>query len=513
MTDTIAPAPKQHTVGRRVTMDSIWILAGYAVTALTGFVFWVVAARIIPPADLGIDTAMYSIFTAAAQVAASGIGDALLVMLPGLTRWRKPLYLVGITSAFVVAAIAGVIAGVLVVLFVQPDAPTWAVILGIALASVIWTMFVIKDPILTSLGGARLNLTMNGPVNLIKLALIPVLVAVVGASANPVLIAAVLPAAGALVVAYGFLIPRRMRSFVPVAGSVAEPAAGAGGAVPFVTEVATPATVDVPVVPAGVVPPVSPVDAPGATPPVVGRAHGRRSLRSDAAAARSAVPADTAPDGRPESPPFRRFTAFATRMGVANGLYLGSALILPFLVTSIAGGEQGALYALCAQIGQVVDLVVIAIGTSLATHVSTNRHLAGAIAFRTWLFVVSIVGVGVVGLIALAPFILGLLGPFYVESGGVLILGTLAVGSLLRTAFEVWGSMQRSLHRTKAVLVVSCVSSILLVPASIAGITMAGALGGAAALAAMTLGLFAVGFTGLLRARRAPASYFERSVA
>lgn len=491
MTDTIAAPPdKQHTVGRRVTMDSIWILAGYAVTALTGFVFWVVAARIIPPAELGIDTAMYSIFTAAAQVAASGIGDALLVMLPGLTRWRKPLYLVGIASAFVVAAIAGVVAGFLVVAFVHPAAPAWAVVLGVALASVIWTMFVIKDPILTSLGGARLNLTMNGPVNLAKLALIPVLVAVIGAAGNPVLIAAVLPAAGALVVAYGFLIPRRMRSFVPVTGSVADPVPDTG--VPLVVDTAA----------------VRPVDAAGVRPEV--GAADPSAVPVDAAAAGPAV---ATPDGRHDQRPFRRFTAFATRMGIANGLYLGSALILPFLVTSIAGGEQGALFALCAQIGQVVDLVVIAIGTSLATHVSTNRHLAGAIAFRTWLAVVSIVGLGVVALIALAPFILGLLGPFYVESGGVLVLGTLAVGSLLRTAYEVWSSMQRSLHRTKAVLVVSSVSSILLVPLSIVGITMGGALGGATALATMTLGLFAVGIVGLLRARRAPASSFERSVA
>jgi O-antigen/teichoic acid export membrane protein len=497
MTDTIAAAPKPDTVGRRVTMDSIWILAGYAVTALTGFVFWVVAARIIPPAELGIDTAMYSIFTAAAQVAASGIGDALLVMLPGLTRYRKPLYLVGISAAFVVAAIAGVIAGFLVVTFVHPAAPAWAVVLGVTLAAVIWTMFVIKDPILTSLGGARLNLTMNGPVNIIKLALIPVLVAVVGASGNPVLIAAVLPAAGALVVAYGFLIPRRMRSFVPVAGSTSETRTADIG-VPLVVDTAAdplPAAAD-PVV--ALVPPAA-TDAPVAP-----------SVTTDAAAA---GPVSAPPAGRHESPPFRRFTAFATRMGIANGLYLGGALILPFLVTSIAGSEQGALFALCFQIGQVVDLVVIAIGTSLATHVSTNRHLAGAIAFRTWLAVVGIVGVGVVALIALAPFILGLLGSFYVESGGVAILGTLAVGSLLRTAYEVWGSMQRSLHRTKAVLVVSAASSVVLFPLAIVGITMGGALGGAVALATMTFGLFLVGLVGLLRARRAPAASFDLETA
>jgi hypothetical protein len=487
-----APQASKHGVGRRVTMDSIWILAGYAVTSVTGFVFWVVAARIIPPGELGVDTAIYSIFTAAAGVAAAGIGDALLVMLPGLRRWRKPLYLVGIAAAVGVAIVAGLVAGFLVVLFVHPGAPAWAIVLGVTVSAVIWTLFVIKDPILTSLGGARLNLTMNGPVNIIKLALIPVLVGVIGASGNPVLIAAVLPAAGALVVAYGILIPRRMRSFVPVVGSSAEE----GGGVPIVADsVAATGTVHVAAAPVAARAPATGHDASvDETGPETGPAT-----------------VDIVADGRPESRPFRRFTAFATRMGVANGLYLGGALILPFLVTSVAGSEQGALFALCFQIGQVVDLVVIAIGTSLATHVSTNRHLAGSIAFKTWLLVFGVVALGVVALIAISPFLLGLLGPFYVESGGVLILGTLAVGSLLRTSYEVWGSMLRALHRTKAVLVWSAVSSVVLVPLALVGISMYGAFGGALALATMTSGLFVVGLVGLLSARRAPASAFAES--
>lgn len=479
MTGTVAPSAPQQTVGRRVTMDSIWILAGYAVASGTGFVFWVVAARIIPADQLGVDTAIYSIFTAAAGIAASGIGDALLVMLPGLDKWRKPLFRVGLASGVVVAAIAGLVAGFLVVAFVHPQAPAWAVVLGVMVASVIWTLFVLKDPILTSLGGARLNLTMNGPVNVVKLALVPVLVMLLGTTGSPVIIAAVLPAAGALVVAYGFLIPRRMRTFVPVVGSTADQD------VVVPTVVADLGTASVPIMA------TTPGAAAGHRGPVTG----------------SATVSD-APAGRPESRPFRRFATFATRMGVANGFYLGSVLIMPFLVTSIAGSGQGALYALCFQIGQVVDLVVIAIGTSLATHVSTNRHLAGAIAFKTWLLVVGVVGVGVAALIAIAPFILGLLGPFYVESGGVAVLGTLAVGSLLRTAFEVWGSMQRALHRTTAVLVISALSSVVLVPLALVGISLHGALGGALALATMTAGLFVVGLVGLLRARRAPASAF-----
>ncbi|PZF57080.1 hypothetical protein DEI81_15615 [Curtobacterium sp. MCBD17_013] len=439
--------PARTTIGRRVTLDSIWILAGYAVTSASGFVFWVVAARIIPPGKLGVDTAIFSIFTAAAQVAASGIGDALLVMLPGLRRWRRPLYRVGVLTAVLVATAAGVVAGVLVVRFVDPAAPAWSVVLGVTLSSVVWTLFVLKDPVLTSLGGARLNLTMNGPVNLAKLALIPVLVALVGAVGNPVLVAAVLPAAGALVVAYGILIPRRMRTFVPVVGNAAEPGP------------------------------------------------------------------EVAPASTDEERPFRRFAAFAGRVGVANGLYLGGVLIMPFLVTTVAGSAQGALFALCFQIGQVLDLVVIAIGTSMATHASTNRSEAGALAFRTWLAVVTIVGLGVVALVALAPFVLGLLGHYYVAAGGVAVLSTLAIGSVLRTAYEVWGSMQRSLHRTTAVLVVSASSTVVLVPVAILCIGAWGALGGAIAMVVTTVGLAAVGFVGLLRARHAPGTGRHSAVA
>jgi O-antigen/teichoic acid export membrane protein len=434
--DTELVPASSLSVGHRVTRDSIWILCGYAITSVSGFVFWVVAARLIAPEQLGVDTAIYSVFTAAAAIAASGVGNALLVMISSSPGSGRALLRLGVGAVVGISTVTGILAGLGVVLFIIPSAPafqTVATVAGVALASVLWSLFVIKDPVITALGGAKWLLLLNGPVNVAKLAILPVCVAAVALVGNPVVIAALAPAVIGMTVAFLAIIPRRLAAVRTAAGSSVAPA---------------------------------------------------RVSRADR----------------------RHFGVFVLRDGTANGLYLGSSLLLPFLVTAIAGGAQGALFALCFQIAMVLDLVVISVGTSLISHVAGDRALIGPMAFRVWLYVLAIVVVGATGLILLAPFLLGLLGSFYAASSGAMVLTLLALASVLRTSYEVWGSMLRAESRTTPILLTSIGSAIVLLPAVVMMAGSHGAVGVAAALLAVTCGQSLIGLIGLVRARRKAVS-------
>ncbi len=93
----------------RITRDSLWLMSGFGVTAATGFLYWILAARLIPPEQLGIDTALLSIVTACAALAASGLGNAFLVMLPVAGVDRATLLRRGMFTAVALAGVLGTV--------------------------------------------------------------------------------------------------------------------------------------------------------------------------------------------------------------------------------------------------------------------------------------------------------------------------------------------------------------------------------------------------------------------
>ena len=422
---TVQEASPRSSIGRRVTRDSLWILSGYAVTSGAGFVFWIVAARTVSPERLGVDTAVYSAVTAAAAIASSGVGNALLVTISGDGRHGAAALRLGLVIAALVALVAGLGAGIGVAALVDPGASPVATVLGVALAVVVWTAFVLKDPVLTALGAAKWLLLMNGPVNVVKLAVLPVVVVALGTLGSPIVVAALLPATVAVAIAWSVLVPRRLRA-------------------------------------------------------VVGD-QGHREL---------------------SGPERRSFRTFVLRDGSANGLYMGGSLLLPFVVTTFAGASEGALFALCFQIGLVLDLVVVSVGTSLIAHAAGQQGLVGAVAFRTWLVVLGVVAIAATCLVVASPVLLSLLGPFYATAEGTLVLALLAGASVVRTAYEVWGSQQRARRRTTPVLICSIASTAVLVPGAVLAAGAGGAVGVAVLVLGVTLGLAVVGVVGLARARR-----------
>jgi O-antigen/teichoic acid export membrane protein len=425
MTDsTLGEVAPDATRRRRMAVDSGWILLGYAITSGAGFLFWVLCARVIAPEELGVQTALYSLVTAAASVAACGVGDALLVMLP-VSGDSSPLLLRrGVTATIVIAAAAGILAGLLAAAFVPTGVPEPAVVALVTLGTVLWALFVIKDPILQALGRASWATALNAPINIAKLALLPIITLAV-AVPSPLLVATGIPVIIAVGVAYVWLVPRAVAS-------------------------------------------------------TTGQSHAGAWYRDNAAA----------------------FRTFAIRAGVAGGLYLGLDLSLPFLVTVMAGPVQGAVFAVCFRFALVLDLIPLAVGASFSSHSASDDARGSRSVVRVWLTVLGLVALAAICLVAASPFVLGFLGSSYLETGGVLLMGILALAAVLRTSYEMWCASLRARHISSPILISSIAQAAALLPLVLLLVPTQGALGAGWALLAVTAALSIVGCVGLIRTGR-----------
>lgn len=393
------------TVPRRMYVDAVALVGTAGLTAVIGFVFWAVAARLMPPERLGVEIALVSLVTAAASVCAVGTGNAFTALLPvagrsAVARLRQGYCLVICTSLVV-----GTLAAVGAATFLRPGVHGVLSAAAVGFSVVVWSLFVVQDPALIGMGRATWLPWENVGISLAKLALLPLLV---GLSAHPVLLAMVLPSAVAVGVVSGALVPRIARR--------------------------------------------------------------RSALVSSASPHRPDVGAQAMRD-------------FAVRDGGASALSLGVLLLLPFLVTAVAGPVEGAVFGICLALAQGLDLVSAGTGVSLTVHAADRPAEAVRMAVAIWRRVAVLVAVGAVALSLLAPFALPLLGDAYVERGGVTIIIVLAVTSVIRTVFILWASLQRALQRTGLLLRVNTAVACTVVPLVVLLADRWGAVGGALGLA------------------------------
>jgi O-antigen/teichoic acid export membrane protein len=174
---------------------------------------------------------------------------------------------------------------------------------------------------------------------------------------------------------------------------------------------------------------------------------------------------------------------FAVRDSVANALSLGVLLLLPFLVTAVAGPAEGAVFGICLAIAQGLDLVSAGTGVSLTVHAADRPGEALWMTVAIWRRVALLVAVGAVALSMLARFALPLLGDAYVERGGVTVIIVLAATSVIRTVFILWTSLQRALQRTAVLLRVNIGFACTVLPLVVLLAHRWGAVGAAVGLA------------------------------
>src|SRR2546423_14507089 len=62
--------------------NSIYIMSSTIVAAVIGYLYWIVAAHIYSPYDIGLSSALISVMTLSSILAELGIGATLVQMLP-----------------------------------------------------------------------------------------------------------------------------------------------------------------------------------------------------------------------------------------------------------------------------------------------------------------------------------------------------------------------------------------------------------------------------------------------
>jgi len=221
--------PAAATVSQAIRNDSLWLFSGYAATAGIGFVFWVVAALRVPPEALGADAALISVFTAAAAITSSGIGSAMVVMLPVAGGQRAHLVRVAYLATVGIGLVAGLLAGgIAAAMLPAAGLPAGVTVALVTAMTMVWAVFNVQDQVLTGLNAARWTLFLNGPANLAKLLLTVVLTLPLLAVAHPVVLATILPAAAAAVFTVTWLVPRLLRQPVAVSADAVDGPTGTG---------------------------------------------------------------------------------------------------------------------------------------------------------------------------------------------------------------------------------------------------------------------------------------------
>ncbi|KJL43984.1 hypothetical protein RS81_00661 [Microbacterium terrae] len=220
MTSATHEAAPAVAVRARVSRDSLWLASGYAATAGSGFVFWLLAAVWIPQSQLGIEASVLAAVMAASALASNGPGSALVVMLPlGGPAARETLRR-ALTATAAIALVAGVIAGVLVAVLLPSMLPPVVTVGVVAACSVAWALFNVQAQALAGASDARGTLIVNGSANVLKLGLLALLAFGVPAAPLILVLDTIAPAIAMTTLSLTMLVPRALRRDDRRSGSV-----------------------------------------------------------------------------------------------------------------------------------------------------------------------------------------------------------------------------------------------------------------------------------------------------
>jgi len=106
--------------------NSIYIMATNVVTALFGYIFWVVATHIYSTYAVGLGAALLSIMTLASTLATLGIDSTLVLLLP--RRESGNAWSLTVNAGMATGILSGLLAGVIVVAVLPFFGPEFAIV-------------------------------------------------------------------------------------------------------------------------------------------------------------------------------------------------------------------------------------------------------------------------------------------------------------------------------------------------------------------------------------------------
>lgn len=157
------------------------LLANTAVTSILGMGFWVAAARLYPTVDVGRDTVLISVMIELSTICQLNMGNGIARFLPDLGRQsaRALGAVYGLTGfvALIVGAVFVLVAPHLSHQLSYLGSET-TLALGFVLTLILWGAFTLQDAALTAVRQAPWIPVENGLFGVLKLAALPLLLAV-----------------------------------------------------------------------------------------------------------------------------------------------------------------------------------------------------------------------------------------------------------------------------------------------------------------------------------------------
>jgi ADP-heptose:LPS heptosyltransferase/O-antigen/teichoic acid export membrane protein len=215
-------APAIHSLVNRLRADSLmrnsfYIMTTTALQAATGYLFWIIAARMYPAADVGLASALVGVMMLAATLANLGIGPMLVQALP--TRQKGDEWSLTLNAVIATGIVASLLTGTIAAAILPVLSPKLAVVghqSGFMIALIVGvpllTVATLFDAAFTAerAAGNMLTRTATFACMRIPLLIAPILLGFAGALA---ICSAWIIAAGCSVIAGMLLIPRLGRSY------------------------------------------------------------------------------------------------------------------------------------------------------------------------------------------------------------------------------------------------------------------------------------------------------------
>jgi O-antigen/teichoic acid export membrane protein len=191
-TVTLREGPASRFGAGRVYRDAASLASSSVANALLGVVFWAIAAKVIPPHDLGVMTAVLAVIVSVSLVISFGVGDAYTALLPAAGADRLSLYRRGQLVFLGLALTCGVGAAIATVSWLPEVRGSLGVAVLVAGGVLVWSAFSLQNSTLVALGRARWLPSINVVASVAKIALLLLLTATL--TWHPVELSTLLPA-------------------------------------------------------------------------------------------------------------------------------------------------------------------------------------------------------------------------------------------------------------------------------------------------------------------------------
>ncbi len=120
------PALVGRVRGDSVARNSAYMMATTVVTSGLGYLYWIVAARLYAPRDVGLAAAVIAAMTLASNLSNLGVGATLVGILPGRASGRA--WSLALNAGLDVGVCAGLLAGGAVVALLPAFSPAFGVV-------------------------------------------------------------------------------------------------------------------------------------------------------------------------------------------------------------------------------------------------------------------------------------------------------------------------------------------------------------------------------------------------